>query len=204
MLEKINIEIDIEFLNLLFSLSGTKTPSIESIDLMVLKDTVKKIQEKMSKIQASTDLSSFSNIDEENDSEDKKKILIVDDLGVITYQLNVLFRKTGFSTIIAKEIYDAIEKFKKNDVSIVVMDLFIPTEREGFILLDELIKMVKLQANDTKIGVMTASNKKEYKQICLKRGADFFIEKNDTWQKSLVDICYNLISDEKTEIVQTK
>ncbi|MCK7521098.1 MAG: response regulator [Ignavibacteriales bacterium] len=67
-----------------------------------------------------------------------KTVLIVDDLGIITYQLDILFKKMGFEVTIANEIYDAIEKYKSQDFGYAVIDLFIPTEREGFILLDEL------------------------------------------------------------------
>ncbi|UKI41521.1 MAG: hypothetical protein L6V95_00095 [Candidatus Melainabacteria bacterium] len=88
------------------------------------------------------------------------KVLLIDDLGVITYQLEVLFKRIGFSPIVSKEIYDAIDKFKKNEIKIVIMDLFIPTEREGFILLDELIKIIKYNNLNTKIGIITASKKK--------------------------------------------
>lgn len=42
----------------------------------------------------------------------EKAVLIVDDLGVITYQLGVMFRNLGYDVTIAKEIYDAITKYK--------------------------------------------------------------------------------------------
>ena len=71
----------------------------------------------------------------------------------------------------------------------VVMDLFIPTDREGFLLLDELVKMSKMADSSTIIGVMTASSKKEHRQMCLKKGADFYIEKVDDWQNELVEYC---------------
>ena len=126
--------------------------------------------------------------DEEFD-ENKKAVLIVDDLGVITYQLGVMFRNLGYDVTIAKEIYDAINKFKKREYKMVVMDLFIPTDREGFLLLDELVKLSKMAESSTIIGVMTASSKKEHRQLCLKKGADFYIEKIDDWQNELVEYC---------------
>ena len=114
---------------------------------------------------------------------------IVDDLGVITYQLGVMFRNLGYDVSIAKEIYDAITKYKKQTFKLVIMDLFIPTDREGFILLDELVKLTKINELDTVIGVMTASSKKEYRQLCMKKGADFYIEKIEDWQNQLIEYC---------------
>ena len=134
------------------------------------------------------DISQYSKIEDEQNLD---KVLLIDDLGVITYQLEVLFKRIGFSPIVSKEIYDAIDKFKKNKIKIVIMDLFIPTEREGFILLDELVKIIKYNNLNTKIGIITASNKKEYKTTCLNKGANFYMEKTDNWQKTLMELCQN-------------
>ena len=71
----------------------------------------------------------------------------------------------------------------------VIMDLFIPTDREGFILLDELVKISKMNELNTIVGVMTASSKREHRQLCMKKGADFYIEKVEDWQNQLVEYC---------------
>ncbi len=139
------------------------------------------------------DISQYSKIEDEQNLD---KVLLIDDLGVITYQLEVLFKRIGFSPIVSKEIYDAIDKFKKNEIKIVIMDLFIPTEREGFILLDELIKIIKYNNLNTKIGIITASNKKEHKLTCLNKGANFYMEKTDNWQKTLMELCQNATENE--------
>ena len=44
----------------------------------------------------------------------------------------------------------------------------------------------------SKIGIITASNKKEHKQACKERGADFYVEKADDWQKNLIEMCTRL------------
>ncbi len=116
-------------------------------------------------------------------------ILVVDDLGVITYQLDRLLSQQGFNVTISKEIYDSIDKYKKQDYKLVVMDLFIPTEREGFILLDEIKKLSLLCKLNTKIVVMTAFSKNEYKARCLNRGADYYIEKAPGWQDKVLKAC---------------
>ena len=41
----------------------------------------------------------------------------------------------------------------------------------------------------TVIGVMTASSKREHSQLCMKKGADFYIEKVEDWQQELIDYC---------------
>lgn len=127
--------------------------------------------------------------------EDRKPaILIIDDLGIITYQLSVLFQKQNFIAVQSKEIYEAINTFKKHSFDFVVMDLFIPTEREGFILLDELKKISTTNNTNTIIGVMSASAKKVYKQLCAAKGATFYVEKIDSWQNDLIQIVLNFLN----------
>ena len=74
------------------------------------------------------------------------------------------------------------------------MDLFIPTEREGFILLTELKKLAASYGKKTLIGVITASPRKEIEQQCRARGADFCLEKNSDRQNSLCNIMCGYIN----------
>ena len=122
----------------------------------------------------------------------QKKVLIVDDLGVITFQLEMMFIKNNYEVTVSQEIYDAITKFKRDRFDLVIIDLFIPTEREGFLLLDELKKMSQMRKQNVKIGVITASTKKEHKIACHQKGASFYMEKSNNWQKELLDVCEKL------------
>ena len=195
--KKRTIEIDDDFLDQLYGLVGKIPPGAKNINVDLLKDLILDIKRKMDQIKTETIESMTSpkksrtvtdSIDDENE-ENKKSVLIVDDLGVITYQLSVMFRNMGYEPVIAKEIYDAITKYKKQTFDIVIIDLFIPTDREGFILLDELVKLTKRDEKNTIIGVMTASSKKEHRQLCMKKGADFYIEKIEDWQNCLIGYC---------------
>lgn len=191
MSNKYTYELDEDFLKEFFLLGECKIEDYSKISsdsfLLALKKikTLCHIEKK--------DISQYSKIEDEQNLD---KVLLIDDLGVITYQLEVLFKRIGFSPIVSKEIYDAIDKFKKNEIKIVIMDLFIPTEREGFILLDELIKIIKYNNLNTKIGIITASNKKEHKLTCLNKGANFYMEKTDNWQKTLMELCQNATENE--------
>lgn len=122
---------------------------------------------------------------DENGNPVKGKILIVDDLGIITYQLSVILKRAGYLPVTSREIYDAIDKYKRSPFDFVIMDLFIPTEREGFILLEELQKIDAARHEVPVIAIMSASTRKDYKQMCQKKGAAFYVEKLDDWQKEL-------------------
>ncbi|MBR2526016.1 response regulator [bacterium] len=115
----------------------------------------------------------------------KGKILIIDDLGIITYQLEVILKRAGYLPVSSREIYDAVEKYKRSSFDYVIMDLFIPTEREGFILLEELKKIAAQRNEIPIIAIMSASSRKEHKKECQKKGAAFYVEKVNEWQKEL-------------------
>lgn len=197
--QKRTIEVDDEFLDQLYGIVGKIPPGAKGINVDLLKDLILDIKRKMDRIKTETieemnapkDRHKPSSITSEGDDdiENPKNVLIVDDLGVITYQLGVMFRNLGYDVSIAKEIYDAITKYKKRPYKLVIMDLFIPTDREGFILLDELVKLAKINDSNTIVGVMTASSKKEHRQLCMKKGADFYIEKVEDWQNELIEYC---------------
>ena len=185
---KFTLELDEEFLELFYMEAGELPPSKENATLADLKRALEKIKNLhgSSMIKKENTFGAFTNDDSQ------RKVLIVDDLGVITYQLSVLFCKQGYGAVCSQEIYDAISKYKKQHYDIVILDLFIPTEREGFLLLDELIKINSMKQKRSKIGIITASNKKEHKQACKERGADFYVEKADDWQKNLIEMCTRL------------
>lgn len=195
-----NIDLDDEFLDLFYNITNAEVP--ENITLIDLKkqliDIVDTLQE-LNKNSRKPIASKALGIEEVDESLSGNAILVVDDLGVITYQLKVLLSQFDLDIDCSQEIYDAVNKFKKRKYKYVVMDLFIPTEREGFILLTELKKLAINYGVKSTIGVITASPRKEIEQQCRMRGADFFIEKNNDWQNQLFSIMNEFINDGKDE-----
>ena len=194
-----NVEIDDEFLNLFYNITNSEPPkNVELLDLkrqlINIVDTLKELNDNAKKPIMNRALN--NNVEEENNG---PAILVVDDLGVITYQLKVLLSRFDYDIDCSQEIYDAVNKFKKRKYEYVVMDLFIPTEREGFILLTELKKLALSYEKNTVIGVITASPRKEIEQQCRARGADFFLEKNSDWQNSLCNIMDGYINAGKKD-----
>ena len=194
------VDLDYEFLELFYNITNSPVPSEPSLvdlkkQLNNVVDTLKELNKNSKKPIVSKALSE----NEHSDDEDNKAILVVDDLGVITYQLKVLLSKFDLDIDCSQEIYDAVNKFKKRKYAYVVMDLFIPTEREGFILLTELKKLATMYDVKTIVGVITASPRKETEQQCKFRGADFFLEKNNDWQSQLTEIMSGYINEGKED-----
>jgi CheY-like chemotaxis protein len=195
------IDLDDEFLDLFFNITNSKCPP--NVDLSALKsqlinivDTLKELNRNAKKPIVSKALGDGN--EQETDA-NEPAILVVDDLGVITYQLKVLLSYFDMEVDCSQEIYDAVGKFKNRKYKYVIMDLFIPTEREGFILLTELKKMITAKNEQTIIGVITASPRKEIEQQCMARGANFFLEKNNDWQNRLKSIISEYINAENGE-----
>jgi len=190
-----NIDIDNDFLELFFGITNQSVP--KNVDLVSLKKQLADVVEVLQDLNKNAKKPYISKVlgnEPEIEAEPTKDaILIVDDLGVITYQLKVLLSDFDMDVDCSQEIYDAVAKYKKRNYSYIIMDLFIPTEREGFILLSELKKMSNANGQKTTIGVITASPRKEIEQQCKSRGADFFLEKNNDWQNRLLTIMHEYI-----------
>lgn len=191
-----NISISNETIDLIYKIAGTQKPEIVSDEVIKLALCV--IEKKLSDAQ-SLDIvpqeppedESYTNEQWQKDMAmagfgDKRKILVVDDIGVVTYQLKILFQKIGFEVDTAKDIYSAAKLVRKSVYDFIVMDLFVSTEREGFLLLDETKKIVVQKALKTKIVVITASSKGEHKVKCLNRGANLYLQKDTGWQDELI------------------
>lgn len=192
-----SINLDDEFLELFYNVTNSKPP--KEPQLLDLKNQLINIVDMIKELNRNAKKPIYNNSmnGEEEENKTGPAILIVDDLGVITYQLKVLLSQFDYDIDCSQEIYDAVSKYKKRKYEYVVMDLFIPTEREGFILLAELKKMAANLGKNTIIGVITASPRKEIEQQCKIRGADFFLEKNSDWQTLLFNTMKNYIDAEK-------
>lgn len=195
-----SIDLDDEFLELFYNITNSKPP--KDLSLLDLKNQLINIVDTLRELNSNAKKPIFSKAispvpPEEEDVKHGPAILIVDDLGVITYQLKVLLSQFDYDVDCSQEIYDAVSKYKKRKYNYIIMDLFIPTEREGFILLAELKKMAAAANVNTVVGVITASPRKEIEQQCRMRGADFFLEKNSDWQNTLFNTMKGYIDAEK-------
>ena len=190
-----NVSISNETIDLIYKIAETQKP--EKVTDELIKLTLCVIEKKLSDAQSLDIVPSAP--EEEGYSEeqwqkdmamagfgDKRKILVVDDIGVVTYQLKVLFQKIGFEVDTAKDIYSAAKLVRKNVYDFIIMDLFVSTEREGFLLLDETKKVIVQNNLKTKIIVITASSKGEHKVKSLNRGANMFLQKDTGWQDELI------------------
>jgi len=178
------VEVNRELLKEFFKMANMEMPEEVSDDNLM--DVMMKI--KNPEISAQPVMSSDNPPEEgELNSDGTKNILVVDDIGVVTYQLKVMLQNLGYGVKVAKDIFNGVNSFIHSSFAYVVMDLFVSTEQEGYTLLNEIKKVITQNNLNTKIIVITASSKAENKVRCLNGGADFFLKKDIGWQDRLIE-----------------
>ena len=187
----VNLDLDEDFLKRFFDLTGDKVP--ETITIVSLKKQVLNIRDRFRSILAD---SNGASTEQDSSADDEpaltmtrgNNVLLVDNLGVVTYQVQMIMSRLGFQITSTKDVYGALSLFEDKEFDFILMDLLIPTEREGFILLAELQRIARKKGINPIIGVMSVAGKKELKAESIEKGADFYLEKSHNWQQRLTDI----------------
>ena len=179
--EEKKVEVNTEILKEIFKIAKVAPP--KDITDEALLDAVFKIKQPEAEAIENTYNPTSNNI------------LVIDDIGVVTYQLKILLRNLGYNVQVAKDIFSGLNTFIKSNYAFVVMDLFVSTEQEGLTLLNETKKIITKNNLDTKIIVITASSKAENRVKCLNGGADIFLKKDAGWQDKLIELIENFVPE---------
>jgi CheY-like chemotaxis protein len=129
-----------------------------------------------------------------------RNVLITGQLGIIVHQLRQAITRQGGEVTIAKDIDEAITQYQKRDYSLVIIDLFMPTEREGLIVLDEIIRLSSACQIPTQVMVLAPQTKdSSIKERCKGKGAAFFLEKMEGWHKTILQYYHGEIPADQFE-----
>lgn len=101
----------------------------------------------------------------------RKKILIVEDEPMSVMLIQQILKNYQFDLIVANNGYDAVEKFKHTDISLVIMDLYMPG-MDGF----EASRLIKAISKDTPIIVISTTSIAE-DDLKKDIGIDYFLAK---------------------------
>jgi CheY-like chemotaxis protein len=121
---------------------------------------------------------------------DGAQILIVGELGIITYQLKLALTRKGANVTIVKGVDEAIVEYSKRAYTGMLIDIYMPTEREGLLVLMEINRLAEEKRQRTSIVVLATPIKEkrlDLKEICKQRGASFFLEKTEGWHQRVID-----------------
>ena len=181
------IEVSTEVLQEIFKVANMQMPE------EISEDAVKAALDKIKSLEATKfePEENYSTPSRNSDVGGTKNILVIDDIGVVTYQLKIMLRNLGYNVQIAKDIFSGINTFVRSNYDFVIMDLFVSTEQEGYTLLNETKKIITKNNLATKIIVITASSKSENKIKCMNGGADAFLKKDAGWQDKLIEMVEN-------------
>jgi CheY-like chemotaxis protein len=121
----------------------------------------------------------------------KPYVLIVGQLGIVMYQLKVALTKTGMDVMIVKGMNEALHEYPKHEFSTVLIDLFMPTEREGLMVLMEMRRYEKEKRIPSTFMVIANVTDREkipdMERLCLKQGAHVFLPKLEGWHQRVID-----------------
>ncbi len=121
---------------------------------------------------------------------DDTNILIVSELGIVTYQVKASLIKLGATVTIVRGINEAITEYQKRKYTGVLIDIFVPTEREGLLVLSEIKRLSDETGNNSSIAVLATTVKEtrqDLRDLCREKGASIFLEKNEGWHQRVVN-----------------
>lgn len=131
---------------------------------------------------------------------DGKSILIAGEIGIITFQLKQVLTRLGGTVIIAKGVDEAISEYQRQDYTHVLIDLYMPTEREGLIVLEEIKRLKTICHLSTEILIISSPTKeKKLKDLCKTKGASCYLEKTEGWHKRIIDFCLGRLVEEASK-----
>lgn len=193
-------------LGTLLQLAGMK-PSGDEISSAEVHEAVDKIKQMLMKLKMAADSQSNGHaaIPDPARAGKHQNVLIAGQLGIVLHQLRQAISKLGGEVTIAKDVDDAIQQYQKKDFSLVIIDLFMPTEREGLIVLEEIKKLSVVCHIPTQLIVLAPSSKdKQIKERCKLKGATFFLEKMEGWHKTIIKYFEGEIDADQFEQQQAK
>lgn len=121
----------------------------------------------------------------------RQNILIVGELGIVTYQLKMALKRLGPKVTIAKGVDEAIREYRQKPYHWVIIDLLMPTEREGLLVLEAIRQQENSSGASPNIVILCSPVKDrsaEIKQMCETRGVSLYLEKIEGWHQRMMEM----------------
>jgi DNA-binding NtrC family response regulator len=100
-------------------------------------------------------------------------VLLVDDEKSILDLLSMWLKTVGFRTMVASSVQEAMEKFRQTAVNVVVSDLYLGTDPDGFAVLDA----IRGEGRNVPVIMMSGTTNAGVREEALARGAYAFLAK---------------------------
>lgn len=179
-----HIEVEKEFIRKFFELAVIPTPK----DL-----SPNDFNNALSRISKRIDPTKKIDIDE-NQSDLKEseiafiKILIIDNVGFVMQRVKQqLLKKKYIMVETYNDVIKATEKIRRESYHFIILNILIPTEREGLLFLKDVKTSLSENKSETKLIVTGDSIRKELMAYLKKQGISNIIERKPDWITKLLD-----------------
>jgi DNA-binding NarL/FixJ family response regulator len=117
------------------------------------------------------------------------KLFIVDDsIPIVERLTNILSGIDNLKIVgLATNATKAVEYILKSNPDVLILDIHMP-DGNGI----DILKQIKKERPSIIVVMLTNYPESDYKKICKKEGADYFLDKSIEFEK-IVDICRNLV-----------
>lgn len=118
------------------------------------------------------------------------KLFIVDDsIPIVERLTNILSGIENLKIVgLATNATKAVEYIMKSNPDVLILDIHMP-DGNGI----DILKQIKKEKPSIIVVMLTNYPESDYKKICKKEGADYFLDKSIEFEK-IGDICRNLVS----------
>jgi DNA-binding response OmpR family regulator len=113
------------------------------------------------------------NIQEEQTTSDRKRILVVDDDPEIVESMRTALEAQGYQILIAKDGNQGLAMVEREDPDLVILDMMMP-KRSGFLVLEWLRRNRRIP---TRVIMITANEGSRHKAYAEMLGVDDYIRK---------------------------
>lgn len=183
----VKLEISQNLINDLFTAAGLETP--EELDDTAIIQLIKTIK----LLNKADDKTAPTKVPKKDSSTKQASVLVVDDLGLVVYQLSLLLTKNGYNVLLARSAPEAFSIFEeRGPFNYVLMDLFMPNKEDGIELLKKVKGALAESGANTKVVVMSATKDIEAIDEVISLGADSFLEKGQNWKSDLIETLQTL------------
>lgn len=183
----VKLEISQNLIKDLFLTAGLDVPEeIDDTEIIKLIKAIKLLKNADSMPLSTEDI-------KEELSKDQASVLVVDDLGLVVYQLSLLLTKNGYNVLLARSAPEAFSIFEeRGPFDYVLMDLFMPNKEDGIDLLKKVKGALAESGASTKVVVMSATKDIQAIEEVISLGADSFLEKGQNWKSDLIETLQTL------------
>lgn len=178
--ESIHIEVDKKFIQKFFELAGTGVP--KDMTANEFNNALSRINRKVT-ISAAEDTTT-----EATHTSEKLKILMIDNVGFIMQRIKHQLSGEDYIVETFNDVTKAIEKIKKEPYDFIILNILIPTEREGMMFLNEVKSILSSRKTQPKLIVTGDSIRKELVMYLKENGIVHILERKPDWITKLLEV----------------